>query len=183
VARQSLDARETCAINIAHLHGYRPPRGRVALDSKHAGCFPMRDPWPVVYYLKRFVELALAALLACTCALTIWVCWYVLGHPPGNDWPLSKALQFALVLGFISSAGLLFAARLAFPRLRVEGGHIIGVQGVWRFAFLYAATIALGFWNGAPEAKVGGLVIILGVLLGFAWRSIFGSKSDDDAAP
>jgi hypothetical protein len=168
-----------------HLHGCCPPQERVALDSKHAVCFPMRDPWPVAYYLKRFAELALAALLAGICALTIWVCWYLLGHPPENAPPRSTALQIALVLGFIASAGLLFAARLAFPLLRVEGGHIIGVQGVWRFTVLYAATIALGFWNGAPEAKAGGiiLVIILGVLLGLAWRSTFGSKSDDDAAP
>jgi hypothetical protein len=59
---------------------------------------------------------------------------------------------------------------LAFPRLRVEGGRIIGVQGVWRFMVLYAAMMALGFWNGAPEVKAAGLAIILGFLLRLAWK-------------
>src|SRR5262249_40350866 len=134
-----------------HLHGCRPPQGRVALDSKHAGCFPMRDPW-LVAYLKRFTELALAVLLACICALTIWACWEILDRTPKNDSRRWLALQTAFALGFISSAGLLFAVRLAFPRFRIEGGRIISVQGVWRFMVLYAAMIVLGFWNGAPEA-------------------------------
>lgn len=124
----------------------------------------------LVAHLKRFTELALAVLLACTCALTIWACWEILGHTPKNDSPRWTALQIAFVLGLISSAGLLFAARLAFPRLRVEGGRIIGVQGVWRFMVLYAAMMALGFWNGAPEVKATGLAIILGFLLRLAWQ-------------
>ena len=48
-------------------------------------------------YLKRFTELALAVLLACTCALTIWACWYMLAHPE-ERLPRWTALQIAFVL-------------------------------------------------------------------------------------
>lgn len=129
-------------------------------------------------FLKRLTELVLAALLVCICALTIGACLLILGHFPKDDVPFSMRLQLALLLGFGSSAGLLFAARLAFPRLRVEGGRIIGVQGVWRFMLLWTVALALGLWSGDPQAKATAVGIILVILLRLAWRSTFGSKSE-----
>ena len=93
------------SVNLVNPPGQRPQQGRVALDSTRASRFPMRHPRAVAY-LKRFTELALAVLLACICALTIWACWEILGRPPKKDSPRWIALQIVFVLGFISSAGV-----------------------------------------------------------------------------
>ena len=132
--------------------------------------------------LKRLTELALALSLLAISALTVWALWDTLAHPPDNETPESTLWTIAFILGFISSAGFLFAARLAFPRLRVEGGQIIGFHGFWAFLCLYAVTMALAFWRGAPQAKAGGVAIVLGVLIFLAWRSTFRTPKDHDAA-
>ena len=135
---------------------------------------PEQEPRSAGRYIwERALELALAALATAIAALTLWACYYILTHRQEVATPLSTLLTIAYGMSFAAMALLLFSARLAVPRLRLAGGRIIGVQGLWAFGVIYAVMLLIGLRAGTIEAKRGGTALLLGIALSVAWRSTF----------
>ena len=116
----------------------------------------------LVSFVQRLAEIIVGLLAIVIGALTLWMCYQAL--LPSSDLIVSKPTLWAIiyVLANVAIAALLFGARLIVPRLRVEGGHVIGLRGLVVFAFLYGLTIVVGIVSGgALSAK---LVLGLGVV-------------------
>ena len=116
----------------------------------------------MVSFIKRLAEIVVGLLAIAIGALTLWMCYQAL--LPSSDANVSKPTLLAIiyVLANVAIAAVLFGARLIVPRLRVEGGHVIGLKGLLAFAFLYGLIIVFGIISGgAASAR---LVLALGVL-------------------
>jgi hypothetical protein len=151
------------------------------LAELHEFSFHRPVPPPKASLLKRLLELVTGLLAGAIAALSLWMLWDLQSHPPEAGASRLTLLSVTLVVGFLACALLLFAARLAIPALRPEGGRIIGTQGLWAFALLYGLIFTSALWQGEPRAKATGLAVVLGVLLFVAWRSTMGPKPPDAA--
>lgn len=127
--------------------------------------------------LERFVEIVIALLGFTIAGLTLWTCYYIFAHREEVSTSVSTLLEIAYALAFVSMALLLFSARLLIPRFRLPGGRIIGIQGLWAFGLLYTFMLVLGLSQGLVEAKRGGLALLLGIAISFAWRTTFKPRS------
>jgi hypothetical protein len=68
---------------------------------------------------------------------------------------------------------MLYGLRLLVPRLRVEGGRVIGVQGLAAFAALYAFMMVFAMWHGTATVPqlVPGLFLLAGLAILIRFRS------------
>ncbi len=153
----------------------------VLLADIHEFAFHRAPPPPRTSVPKRFVELLVGLATAAIAALSLWMLWDLQANPPDKGASRLTLLSVTSIVAFLACALFLFAARLAVPALRPEGGRIIGVQGLWAFSLLYGLILVLALWRGEPRAKATGLAVVLGALLFVAWRSTMGPKPPDAA--
>ena len=98
--------------------------------------------------LKRLAEIALGLLALAIAGLTLWACYDILVHRPDTDVTTATLWAITYVLAFLAIALALFGARLVVPKLRVEGGHIIGLRGVVAFTLLYGVLVVVSIFAG-----------------------------------
>ena len=123
---------------------------------------------------QRVGEVLLALVALGIAGLSYWTCYDVIVHPP--DTGISSATAWAIIyaVGFLATVAVVLAVRLAVPRFRVEGDHILGFRGVRAFALIYGLLLVLSLAQGNPAARRGALTLALGAALGIALRRTFG---------
>jgi hypothetical protein len=107
---------------------------------------------PIRTLLKRLAESILGLLALAISALTLWACYDTVAHPPDNATSQTTLWAIAYFLSFIAVALALFGLRLIIPRLRIDGGHIIGLRGIAAFTFFYAVLVLVGLFAGPVTA-------------------------------
>ena len=123
----------------------------------------------VKFILQRVVEVSVAALAAAVALLTLWAGYATIVDRNEVETSFAILLSIVYVLTFLSLALLLFAARLAVPKLRLTGGRVVGPGGLGAAFFLYALMLVVALLQGRPEAQVMVLAILLGVGLAITW--------------
>jgi hypothetical protein len=123
--------------------------------------------------LKRVGEIVVGLVGLLVAALTLWTCYDVMVHPPEtapSRWSLVAITAF---LALIALAVSVFSVRLFAPRLRIEGGHIITLQGLAGFLFLYALGMVVALLYRSPTAAglVPGMLVIFSVAV-LIWERI-----------
>ena len=98
--------------------------------------------------LKRLGEIGIGLLALVIAGLTLWACYDILVHRPDTDLSTVTLWAITYLLGFLAVALALFGARLIVAKLRVQGGHIIGLRGVVAFTALYGVLIVLSIVAG-----------------------------------
>ena len=111
--------------------------------------------------IQRIAEFLVGALGLAVAALTLWMCYGVIVHPSDTD---AGGTPWAITafLALIALAVALFSFRLIIPRLRIEGGHIISLQALAAFLFLYVLGIIAAFISGSRS--VAGLFPVIAVI-------------------
>jgi hypothetical protein len=107
---------------------------------------------PIGNLLKRIAEIGVGISALAISALTLWACYDTVAHPPETGTSPATLWAIAYFLAFIALALGLFGLRLLLPRLRVEGGHIIGLRAVAAFTALYGVLILAGLIAGPVTA-------------------------------
>jgi len=111
--------------------------------------------------LKRFLETAIGLLGLAVAGLTLWVCYDVLAHRPDTV-STGTLLATVYVVALLAIGLALFGARLIVPRLRAEGGHVIGLRAVVLFTVLYGVSVGVAFVTGrASMARLPTAVLVL----------------------
>ena len=98
--------------------------------------------------------------------LTLWTCYDVTVHPPETGSSRGTLAAITAFLALVALAVALFSFRLLIPRLRVEGGHVITLQGLVGFVLLYIVAMIASLVAGS--STVAGLVPGILVALGAA---------------
>ena len=129
--------------------------------------------------LQRGIEIGVGVVALLVSGLMLWECGDMLTQVPNADTSRLTLWAILYVLAFLSLALALYGARLIVPKLRTEGGRIIGLQGLGAFTFLYAVMFLVSLFAGqlSPVRFLPGAVVLLaaGSLL---WRRLH-RRSDD----
>ena len=117
--------------------------------------------------LRRILEIMVGVLGMVVSALTLWVCYDVMVHPPETAPSRASLLAITAFLALLALAVALFSVRLFIPRLRVEGGHVITLQGLAGFLFLYVLGMVAALISRSTTAAglVPGVLVIISVVV------------------
>ena len=99
-------------------------------------------------WLKRIPEIVIGGLALTISGLTLWMCAYTLVEPARPD---SSRFTLWSVIAFVAAIAVglgVLGLRLIIPRLRVEGRHLLSLQGLVAFLFLYGLTMIIGLLSG-----------------------------------
>jgi drug/metabolite transporter (DMT)-like permease len=111
--------------------------------------------------LQRIAEFLVGSLGLVVAALTLWMCYGAMVQPPDAN-AAETPWTLTVFLTLIALAVALFSLRLIIPRLRIEGGHIISVQALAAFLFLYVLGIIATLISGSRN--VAGLFPVIAVV-------------------
>ena len=127
----------------------------------------------IIKILRRLLEIIVGMLGLVVSAITLWTCYDVMVHPPESAPSRASLLAITGFLALVALAVALFSVRLFIPRLRIEGGHIISLQALGGFLFLYILALIVALISQSPSAVglVPGVIVILSVA-GLIWHRL-----------
>ena len=119
----------------------------------------------IANWSKRLLTIAVGLMALAISGLTLWMCLTSLLE--SSD-PTVSRFTLWTVLGFLAGIAIalaLFGLRLIVPRLRLEGWHVIGMQGLLTIAFFYALLIGIGLFTGghADARLIPALAVLFAV--------------------
>jgi len=96
----------------------------------------------------------------------IYTAAFVESHPETDRLTLFAILY---AVGFLAVVLLVFALRLAFPRLRIESGNVVGRKGILGFMLVYGLLVVLTIFWGDAARRAQALAFVAAVCLGLVW--------------
>jgi len=80
--------------------------------------------------------------------LTLWTCYYFTVHRAETDTSPVTLWIITAFLALLALALTIYSLRLLMPFLRVDGGHIITLQGLAGFVVLYTGAMIAAMLSG-----------------------------------
>ena len=124
-------------------------------------------------HLSRAVEIMLGLVLLTLAGAVAWIIHDVVSHPNPSRaagmgfWAATYATGFAVLVAIV------FGLRLILPRMRADGGRIVGRRATAIAGCLYLAGLTFQVWRGDPDAQRSALAIGFGAALALALMATF----------
>jgi len=120
---------------------------------------------------RRLVELVVGLVALAIAGLTIWMCVDTTVHPPDTGVPRYALWAIVYLLAFGAFALATFGLRLMIPRLRADGGRIIGLRGIGVFTFVYACVVIFGLMMGPSLTQWTVAPVMILAATAMHWRA------------